>query len=60
MNNFEIIKAMNIDEMTEWLTNWCKIFADKVCQSNVLMLGHINFSTDEYKKVTKQWLESES
>ena len=60
MNNFEKIKAMSIDEMAEWLTNWCKIFADSVYQSEVLMLGYVNCRTDEYKKVTKQWLEQES
>ena len=60
MTNYEKIKSMSIDDMAEWLTNWCKIFADKVYQSQVLMLGYTDFATDEYKKVTKQWLESES
>ena len=59
MKNYEKIKAMNVDEMAEWLTNWCKIFADSVYQSEVLMLGYVKCGTDEYKKVTKQWLESE-
>ena len=59
MNNFEKIKQMSIDEMAEWLTNWCKIFADKVYQSQVLMLGYVNFSMGGYKQITKQWLESE-
>ena len=59
MNNFEKIKNMTLDEMTEWLTNWCKIFADRVYQSQVLMLGYADFTKDEYKKVTKQWLQQE-
>lgn len=55
--NYEKIKAMNIDEMAEWLTNWCKIFADSVYESEVLMLGYVKCTTDEYKKLPDNGLK---
>ena len=56
MNNYEKIKNMSIDEMAEWLSNWCKTFSDTVYTSE----KHIEFRLSEYQRITKQWLEQES
>lgn len=53
--NFEKIKNMTLDEMAEWLSNWCKIFSDEVYTSE----KYIEFRQSEYKKATKQWLQQE-
>lgn len=55
MNNYEKIKNMSIDEMAEWLSNWCKLFSDEVYASE----KYIKFRLSEYKKITKQWLQQE-
>lgn len=56
MNNYERIKSMTLDEMAEWLSNWCKTFSDKVYTSE----KYIEFRRSKYKKITKQWLQAES
>ena len=56
MNNYEKIKNMSIDEMARWLSNWGKIFSDKVYTSD----EYIDFRLNDYRKATKQWLQLES
>lgn len=56
MNNYEKIKAMTLDEMARWLSNWCKIFSDEVYTSD----EYIKFRLNNYMKATKQWLQQES
>ena len=57
MNNFEKIKAMNIDELAETLVA-CINIGEAVAVSPVLS----NIYHDDKKCIedTKQWLESES
>ena len=51
MNNFEKIKAMNIDEMARWLgLNIC----------NYCVYQQVNCDDIKCKDGIKQWLESES
>ena len=50
MNNFEKIKAMNIDEMADWL-----IEQEKDCEG----CGYKNDCCNDCFVTMKQWLESE-
>ena len=53
MNNFEKIKAMNIDEMVRWL--W-RITDCGYCEASKRFCY---YSAGECKRMLKQWLESE-
>jgi hypothetical protein len=60
MNNFEKIKAMNIDEMAEFFVtciNSDEVVADLEYTSPVL--PDIYYDSKKCVKDTKQWLESE-
>ena len=51
MTNYEKIKAMSIDEMTEWLANFDScVFCSTNCPDNV----------QGCNECFQQWLESES
>ena len=64
MNNFEKIKAMDIDEMSEFFVEYTKWYVDKLLNR----IGLINtpetpmqeFTAKLFKRKMKQWLEEKS
>lgn len=61
MNNFEKIKAMNIDEMVVFFTEeYDSDFTDGYCEPLICYDCKLYPTCDKFKENLKQWLEQES
>lgn len=56
MNNYEKIKAFSIDEMADWIINIQETLTEQIESST----DYYFYRKKEYRKLIKQWLESEA